>query len=230
MGPGRGRATVHLQGRGLGDLGHGGAVFLRISRRFPPLSRSAARRLGRQRGRQAEILGGIQKWLVPCNWKFPAENFCGDSYHNISHRSVDLAGIGPSGSGRRDMRRARRRRKLHVCIPDRGHQTILYVMPAGTADAARLPERPDRLRIFFAIARTRGAGCAASGPGSSAPRRNFPEHRVAVAPAAHDGRLASARAARDRSAGAGSWSIATRRPRSRSSCATITSAIPARPA
>ena len=45
----------------------------------------------------------MQKWLIPCNWKFPAENFSGDSYHNISHRSVDLVGIGPSGSGRRDM-------------------------------------------------------------------------------------------------------------------------------
>ena len=54
-----------------------------------------------------EVLGGIQKWLIPCNWKFPAENFCGDSYHNISHRSVDLAGIGPSGSGRRDMQERR---------------------------------------------------------------------------------------------------------------------------
>jgi len=43
-----------------------------------------------------EILCGIQKWRVPCNWKFPAENFSGDSYHNISHRSVDLVGIGLS--------------------------------------------------------------------------------------------------------------------------------------
>ena len=53
---------------------------------------------------QAEVLGGVQKWLIPCNWKFPAENFSGDSYHNITHRSVDLVGIGPSGSSRRDMR------------------------------------------------------------------------------------------------------------------------------
>ena len=80
---------------------------------------------------QAEVLGGIEKWLVPCNWKFPAENFSGDTYHNISHRSVDLAGIGPSGSGRRDMGERNVSRKLHVCIPDRGHQTIHYVLPAG---------------------------------------------------------------------------------------------------
>jgi nitrite reductase/ring-hydroxylating ferredoxin subunit len=78
---------------------------------------------------QAEVLGGVQKWLIPCNWKFPAENFSGDTYHNISHRSVDLAGIGPSGSGRRDMGERNVSRKLHVCIPDRGHQSILYVLP-----------------------------------------------------------------------------------------------------
>jgi hypothetical protein len=80
---------------------------------------------------QAEVLGGVQKWLVPCNWKFPAENFSGDTYHNISHRSVDLAGIGPSGASRRDMGERDASRKLHVCIPDRGHQTIHYVLPAG---------------------------------------------------------------------------------------------------
>ena len=66
---------------------------------------------------QAEVLGGVQKWLIPCNWKFPAENFSGDSYHNISHRSVDLAGIGPSGAGRRDMAELLTGRKLHVCDP-----------------------------------------------------------------------------------------------------------------
>src|SRR5581483_6808156 len=42
---------------------------------------------GREGG--AEVLGGVQKWLVPCNWKFGAENFVGDAYHAISHRSVD---------------------------------------------------------------------------------------------------------------------------------------------
>jgi phenylpropionate dioxygenase-like ring-hydroxylating dioxygenase large terminal subunit len=77
----------------------------------------------------SEVLGGIQKWLIPCNWKFPAENFSGDSYHNISHRSVDLVGIGPSGSGRRDTRERAVARRLHVAFPERGHQTGLYVLP-----------------------------------------------------------------------------------------------------
>jgi len=55
---------------------------------------------GREGG--SEVLGGIQKWYMPCNWKFAAENCIGDAYHNISHRSVDMVGIGPSGRGRRD--------------------------------------------------------------------------------------------------------------------------------
>ena len=58
---------------------------------------------GREGG--SEVLGGIQKWTMPCNWKFAAENFIGDAYHNISHRSVDLVGIGPSGRSRRDNER-----------------------------------------------------------------------------------------------------------------------------
>ena len=28
-----------------------------------------------------EVIGGMQKWVVPCNWKFPADNFSGDGYH-----------------------------------------------------------------------------------------------------------------------------------------------------
>ncbi len=69
---------------------------------------------GREGG--AEILGGVQKWMMPCNWKFGAENFQGDGYHNISHRSVDLTGIGPSGKGRRDNEHIRVRR-INVSFP-----------------------------------------------------------------------------------------------------------------
>jgi nitrite reductase/ring-hydroxylating ferredoxin subunit len=82
---------------------------------------------------EVEVLGGVQKWLIPCNWKFPAENFCGDSYHNISHRSVDLVGIGPSGSGRRDMQERLLARRLQVSFYERGHQTGVYVLPQGAA-------------------------------------------------------------------------------------------------
>jgi phenylpropionate dioxygenase-like ring-hydroxylating dioxygenase large terminal subunit len=80
-----------------------------------------------------EVLGGIQKWRIPCNWKFPAENFSGDSYHNISHRSVDLVGIGPSGDSRRDMPELMVARKLHIAFPEHGHQTTSFVLPRAAA-------------------------------------------------------------------------------------------------
>src|SRR5438477_4259525 len=36
-----------------------------------------------------EVIGGMHKWVMPCNWKFPAEDFGGDSYHvGWSHLSA----------------------------------------------------------------------------------------------------------------------------------------------
>lgn len=47
----------------------------------------------------SEVIGGVVKWQFPANWKFAAENFTPDSLHTISHRSVEIAGIGPGGPG-----------------------------------------------------------------------------------------------------------------------------------
>jgi len=69
----------------------------------------------------SEMIGGVQKWRVKCNWKFAPENFIGDMYHDISHRSVDLVGIGPSGGkGRRDKTIGR----TTVSFDDLGHGII----------------------------------------------------------------------------------------------------------
>ena len=73
---------------------------------------------GREGG--SEVLGGIQKWVMPSNWKFASENMAGDAYHNFSHRSVDMVGIGPSGKGRRDWNDYTETRKLHIAIPQGG--------------------------------------------------------------------------------------------------------------
>lgn len=81
-----------------------------------------------------EVFGGVEKWLIPCNWKFPAENFSGDRYHNISHRSVDLVGIGPSGRGRRDTaERSVGSKQLDVCFPDLGHGGLAFLRDKDTA-------------------------------------------------------------------------------------------------
>jgi 3-phenylpropionate/trans-cinnamate dioxygenase subunit alpha len=42
-----------------------------------------------------EVIGGIHKWIMPCNWKLPAENFAGDGYHvPWSHLSAARTGSG----------------------------------------------------------------------------------------------------------------------------------------
>ena len=69
----------------------------------------------------SEVIGGVQKWTMPCNWKFPAENFAGDGYHNISHRSVDMVGIGTSRRGLGEFAAARR---VNASFPDMGHAAV----------------------------------------------------------------------------------------------------------
>tara|TARA_Y100000588_G_scaffold204144_1_gene217959 strand:+ start:576 stop:1916 length:1341 start_codon:yes stop_codon:yes gene_type:complete len=74
-----------------------------------------------------ELLGSVQKWIVPCNWKFIAENFAGDALHVVSHRSVDLARLGPSGKeGRRDDYG-----KLVLTAYPQGHGVFFGVVPLG---------------------------------------------------------------------------------------------------
>ncbi|MEO3472883.1 Rieske 2Fe-2S domain-containing protein [Roseomonas sp. CAU 1739] len=69
----------------------------------------------------SRVVAGVQRWKVNCNWKFAPENFIGDMYHDISHRSVDLVGIGPSGGrGRRDNLRPR----TTIGFPGLGHGVI----------------------------------------------------------------------------------------------------------
>jgi 3-phenylpropionate/trans-cinnamate dioxygenase subunit alpha len=42
-----------------------------------------------------ELIGGTHKWVMPCNWKFSAENFAGDGYHvSWSHLSAVRTGSG----------------------------------------------------------------------------------------------------------------------------------------
>ena len=43
-----------------------------------------------------EALGGIHKWVIDCNWKFAAEQFCSDMYHvPVSHASPLVAAMPP---------------------------------------------------------------------------------------------------------------------------------------
>jgi len=59
-----------------------------------------------------EVIGGMQKSIIPANWKFAAEQFCSDMYHagTMSHLSGVEAGL-PEGVSLNDIE-----------IPSNGHQ------------------------------------------------------------------------------------------------------------
>ena len=127
---------------------------------------------GREGG--TEVIGGVQKWFIPCNWKFPAENFSGDSYHNISHRSVDMVGIGSSGTGRRDNAERQLARRLQISFPERGHQTGVYVLPTDLATPPSYQDSPIVSEYFRACEEERRRRKGEWGRVSGSPGEIFP--------------------------------------------------------
>ncbi|WP_139139355.1 aromatic ring-hydroxylating oxygenase subunit alpha [Sphingobium phenoxybenzoativorans] len=88
----------------------------------------------------SEVSIGVQKWTIPSNWKLSAENFIGDLYHNISHRSVDMVGIGPEGtSQRRDEGFINNATLVSVGFHERGHGGINVYLPPEYVDARPYP-------------------------------------------------------------------------------------------
>jgi 3-phenylpropionate/trans-cinnamate dioxygenase subunit alpha len=74
-----------------------------------------------------EVLGGMHKWIMPCNWKFPAENFGGDGYHTSwSHLSAIRTGFGGDFRVQADARGM-------MLSPGNGH-CIITVDPEMVAD------------------------------------------------------------------------------------------------
>jgi 3-phenylpropionate/trans-cinnamate dioxygenase subunit alpha len=67
-----------------------------------------------------EVIGGMHKWIMPCNWKFPAENFGGDSYHvPWSHLSAVTTNFSSGAS-------AKPKTKGHLVSPGKGHVLICF--------------------------------------------------------------------------------------------------------
>lgn len=79
-----------------------------------------------------EVIGGIVKWQVPCNWKFGAENFAGDHYHGYSHISVERLSVGLSGkTSRHNFAGVKvKRQPMSVADPKRGHTIRASVFAA----------------------------------------------------------------------------------------------------
>ena len=76
-----------------------------------------------------EVLGGMHKWQIPCNWKIPAENFGGDTYHVAqSHISAVLSGFSRATGSRKDASGL-------LLAPGNGHM----VVTAGAMDQSDPP-------------------------------------------------------------------------------------------
>ena len=81
--------------------------------------------------------GGIEilathKWVMPCNWKFPAENFGGDAYHvGWTHRSALETGFSVGST-------ATPKNKNRMVSPGNGH-VLICIGPEGYGDAP-MPE------------------------------------------------------------------------------------------
>src|SRR6201996_1674980 len=82
-----------------------------------------------------EVIGGIVKWQVGCNWKFGAENFAGDHYHGYSHISVERLSVGLSGkTSRHNFAGVKvKQQPMFLADPKRGH-TIRASVFSGLAD------------------------------------------------------------------------------------------------
>ena len=73
-----------------------------------------------------ELFNPVYKWHIPTNWKFPGFSFDGDAAHGaMTHRSINVAAIGPQGDADGGNRHGRRagfpQTSLEMSIPELGH-------------------------------------------------------------------------------------------------------------
>jgi 3-phenylpropionate/trans-cinnamate dioxygenase alpha subunit len=74
-----------------------------------------------------EVIGGMHKFIMPCNWKLPAENFAGDGYHvHWSHLSAVQTGSGGEFRTRPD-------EAGRAMSPGNGH-SVMFSGPQTVAD------------------------------------------------------------------------------------------------
>jgi phenylpropionate dioxygenase-like ring-hydroxylating dioxygenase large terminal subunit len=86
-----------------------------------------------------EMLPGVHKWIVPCNWKVAAENFCGDSYHGPwAHGSAMSAGFSARRPRPKDIER------FHL-YPGNGH-CVMGRQPDDTSDSPAVAEYEREVR------------------------------------------------------------------------------------
>ncbi len=90
-----------------------------------------------------EVIGGLHKWVLDCNWKFAAEQFASDMYHaELSHSSALLAFL-PEGT---DPAMAALAAEGRQFSDPGGHGTGFFTAPDKGALRAVLGEAADFIR------------------------------------------------------------------------------------
>jgi phenylpropionate dioxygenase-like ring-hydroxylating dioxygenase large terminal subunit len=99
-----------------------------------------------------EVVGGLHKWVLSCNWKFAAEQFTSDMYHaEVSHASA-ITALLPEGM---DVAQAGLAQEGRQFSSAQGHGTGFFTVPdkgalrkvLGTAvEYVRGPEREQAIR------------------------------------------------------------------------------------
>ncbi|HEV2097450.1 MAG TPA: aromatic ring-hydroxylating dioxygenase subunit alpha [Stellaceae bacterium] len=111
---------------------HRGLIFATFDRETPPLKQYLGEMawyldvfFDRREG-GVEVLA-THKWIVPCNWKFPAENFGGDAYHvQWTHLSAITTGFSSGVT-------ANTKSTGSMVSPGNGHM-LICVGPADVGD------------------------------------------------------------------------------------------------
>jgi nitrite reductase/ring-hydroxylating ferredoxin subunit len=132
-----------------------------------------------------EIVGGVHKWRMPSNWKFPASSFGGDGAHgSITHRSINAAAIGPQGDreggARHGIRPQWPSRFLEVLIPGLGHGCHANIAEPGAPYRETWHTQPDIEEYFreahekrMASLKERGMKDISAGAASEWPNVSF---------------------------------------------------------
>jgi phenylpropionate dioxygenase-like ring-hydroxylating dioxygenase large terminal subunit len=95
-----------------------------------------------------ELVGGVQKWMIPCNWKLPPENQAPDLYHaETAHASIYSA----TGADVREYVG-----DLYQSVTTEGHTLCFRRLPGAfptddeILEAADSPEDHDLIRSYLA--------------------------------------------------------------------------------
>ncbi|MDE2838192.1 MAG: aromatic ring-hydroxylating dioxygenase subunit alpha [Chloroflexota bacterium] len=111
-----------------------------------------------------ELFRPVQRWRLPCNWKFPAFSFDGDRMHGVTtHRSINVAAIGPQGDRNEGDRHPMRARfpstNYEMSIRELGHggHNAIYDLPGVAPYVDTWQTEPPEVDEYYRQAREKKA-------------------------------------------------------------------------